>query len=137
MAVHIIKFLLTLISFLIGKRLDFLSRIRFGSATLQLGLLNCPGDFRPLIQAYRDLTTCCAAAIVKTSKGPSNGGLYTEEDWNDESQPDKEGGYRYSKVWGFAGEHMFHRNQFSVRGKRCAELLMHWLSASFIISRNI
>ena len=48
----------------------------------------------------------CAAAIVKTSKGPSNGKLYTEEDWNDESKPDKEGGYRYSKVWYLAGKFM-------------------------------
>lgn len=30
--------------------------------------------------------------------GPSNGKLYTEEDWNTESGPDKEGGYMYSKV---------------------------------------
>lgn len=35
---------------------------------------------------------------MKTSKGPHNGKLYTEEDWNDESKPDMEGGYRYSKV---------------------------------------
>ena len=30
--------------------------------------------------------------------GPSNGKVYTEEDWNTESGPDKEGGYMYSKV---------------------------------------
>ncbi len=30
--------------------------------------------------------------------GPSNGKLYTEEDWNTDSEADKEGGYMYSKV---------------------------------------
>ena len=30
--------------------------------------------------------------------GPSNGKLYTEEDWNTDSEADKEGGYAYSKV---------------------------------------
>ena len=80
---------------------------------------------------------CCAAAIVKTSKGPSNGKLYTEEDWNDESQPDKEGGYRYSKVGYFAGKALFHGNQFSAKNGMCVGLLMLWLSASFITLRNV
>lgn len=39
----------------------------------------------------------CAAAL-KMKAGPSNGKVYTEEDWNTESGPDKEGGYLYSKV---------------------------------------
>ena len=38
------------------------------------------------------------AAVVKTEAGPQSGKLYTEEDWNTESKPDKDGGYRYSKV---------------------------------------
>ena len=37
-------------------------------------------------------------AVAKKTAGPQNGKLYTEEDWNNESKPDKEGGYRYSKV---------------------------------------
>ena len=35
---------------------------------------------------------------MKMKAGPSNGKLYTEEDWNTDSGPDKEGGYMYSKV---------------------------------------
>ena len=35
---------------------------------------------------------------MKTEAGPQNGKVYTEEDWNTESKPDKAGGYRYSKV---------------------------------------
>lgn len=38
------------------------------------------------------------AAALKMKAGPSNGKLYTEEDWNTDSGPDKEGGYMYSKV---------------------------------------
>lgn len=38
------------------------------------------------------------AAAMKMKAGPNNGKVYTEEDWNTESGPDKEGGYLYSKV---------------------------------------
>lgn len=38
------------------------------------------------------------AAALKMKAGPSNGKLYTEDDWNTDSGPDKEGGYMYSKV---------------------------------------
>lgn len=38
------------------------------------------------------------AAALKMKSGPSNGKLYTEEDWNTDSEADKEGGYMYSKV---------------------------------------
>ena len=41
---------------------------------------------------------CCHAAALKMKNGPKNGKLYTEEDWNTDSQADKEGGYMYSKV---------------------------------------
>lgn len=37
------------------------------------------------------------AAVVKGRKGPSNGSVYTEEDWNDESSL-TESPYMYSKV---------------------------------------
>ena len=40
----------------------------------------------------------CCPAVAKKTAGPQNGKLYTEEDWNNESKPDQEGGYRYSKV---------------------------------------
>ena len=39
----------------------------------------------------------CTAAL-KMKSGPKNGKLYTEEDWNTDSEADKEGGYMYSKV---------------------------------------
>ncbi len=39
----------------------------------------------------------CCAAVVKNRKGPANGSLYTEEDWNDESSL-TESPYMYSKV---------------------------------------
>lgn len=39
----------------------------------------------------------CFAAVVKNKKGPSNGSLYTEEDWNDESSLTVSP-YMYSKV---------------------------------------
>ena len=41
---------------------------------------------------------CLFAAALKMKSGPSNGKLYTEEDWNTDSEADKEGGYMYSKV---------------------------------------
>eukprot|EP00891_Asterochloris_glomerata_P004943 jgi/Astpho2/4943/Aster-06679 len=46
----------------------------------------------------RVVLTSSFAAVAKQEKGPSNGKLYTEEDWNNESKPDKAGGYRYSKT---------------------------------------
>ena len=49
--------------------------------------------------AAADSSLHMCAAVAKQEKGPSNGKLYTEEDWNNESKPDKAGGYRYSKVW--------------------------------------
>ncbi len=56
----------------------------FGSSSI---LLHC------------DLIVCTAhAAALKMKSGPSNGKLYTEEDWNTDSEADKEGGYMYSKV---------------------------------------
>ena len=39
----------------------------------------------------------CCAAVVKNRKGPANGSLYTEEDWNDESSL-TQSPYMYSKV---------------------------------------
>lgn len=47
------------------------------------------------------------AAAMKMEAGPSNGKLYTEEDWNTESKADKEGGYMYSKVWLWHGVRPF------------------------------
>lgn len=38
------------------------------------------------------------AAMAKMEKGPANGKLYTDADWNNESKADKQGGYLYSKV---------------------------------------
>lgn len=46
----------------------------------------------------RVIQTSSFAAVAKKTAGPQNGKLYTEEDWNNESKPDKEGGYRYSKT---------------------------------------
>ena len=37
-------------------------------------------------------------AVVNSKKGPGNGSVYTEEDWNVESSVEDEP-YRYSKVW--------------------------------------
>lgn len=37
------------------------------------------------------------AAVVKSEKGPANGSLFTEEDWNDESSLNDQP-YRFSKV---------------------------------------
>ena len=47
---------------------------------------------------HTDVCACHHAAALKMKSGPANGKLYTEEDWNTESQADKEGGYMYSKV---------------------------------------
>ena len=47
---------------------------------------------------------CACAAIVKSAKGPSNGNLFTEEDWNDESSL-TEGPYSFSKVWHVSSMH--------------------------------
>ena len=38
------------------------------------------------------------AAVKSNEKGPSNGKLFTEEDWNVESKCDKAGAYSHSKV---------------------------------------
>ena len=38
------------------------------------------------------------AAVVKPSKGPSNGKVFTDQDWNDEAKADPETGYYLSKV---------------------------------------
>ncbi|KAL3160923.1 hypothetical protein ABBQ38_009315 [Trebouxia sp. C0009 RCD-2024] len=46
----------------------------------------------------RVVLTSSFAAALKMKAGPSNGKVYTEEDWNTESGPDKEGGYLYSKT---------------------------------------
>lgn len=45
---------------------------------------------------------CLTAAMVKTEKGPANGKLYTDADWNDESKADKATCYYLSKVNGAA-----------------------------------
>ena len=36
--------------------------------------------------------------MVKTQKGPANGKLYTDADWNDEAKPDQATCYYLSKV---------------------------------------
>ncbi|DBB08436.1 hypothetical protein WJX82_010444 [Trebouxia sp. C0006] len=46
----------------------------------------------------RVVLTSSFAAALKMKSGPSNGKLYTEEDWNTDSEADKEGGYMYSKT---------------------------------------
>ncbi|DBA85113.1 hypothetical protein WJX79_005505 [Trebouxia sp. C0005] len=46
----------------------------------------------------RVVLTSSVAAALKMKSGPSNGKLYTEEDWNTDSEADKEGGYAYSKT---------------------------------------
>ena len=45
----------------------------------------------------RVVLTSSFAAVVKGKKGPLNGKLFTEEDWNDESSLTDEP-YRFSKV---------------------------------------
>jgi nucleoside-diphosphate-sugar epimerase len=63
----------------------------------------------------RTVLTSSFASVVKEKAGPSNGNLYIEEDWNDESKPDMDGAhaYRYSKVtaektaWDIAKKHGF------------------------------
>lgn len=47
----------------------------------------------------RVVLTSSFAAVVKAKKGPANGKLFTEEDWNDESSLTDEP-YRFSKVGG-------------------------------------
>jgi len=46
----------------------------------------------------RVVLTSSLAAALKMKSGPKNGKLYTEEDWNTDSEADKEGGYMYSKT---------------------------------------
>ncbi|KAK9792717.1 hypothetical protein WJX73_002527 [Symbiochloris irregularis] len=59
----------------------------------------------------RVVLTSSFAAMVKVSKGPADGKLYRDTDWNDESKADKDGGYLYSKTvaektaWEFCKEH--------------------------------
>ncbi|KAK9792721.1 hypothetical protein WJX73_005793 [Symbiochloris irregularis] len=59
----------------------------------------------------RVVLTSSFAAMVKMEKGPADGKLYRDTDWNDESKADKEGGYLYSKTvaeklaWEFCKEH--------------------------------
>ncbi|EIE24719.1 NAD(P)-binding protein [Coccomyxa subellipsoidea C-169] len=45
----------------------------------------------------RIVVTSSFAAVVKSQKGPQNGSLFTEEDWNDESSLDDQP-YRFSKT---------------------------------------
>ncbi|KAK9812018.1 hypothetical protein WJX73_009173 [Symbiochloris irregularis] len=59
----------------------------------------------------RVVLTSSFAAMIKVDKGPANGKLYTDADWNDESKADKATCYYMSKAvaeqaaWQFAKEH--------------------------------
>lgn len=80
--------------------------------------------------------------------GPKNGKLYTEEDWNTDSEADQEGGYMYSKVlscclhsvvtrcWQPQVWHEFHLHHLASASKhyRVSEyaLLQTWLLAAFV-----
>lgn len=61
----------------------------------------------------RVVLTSSFAAALKMKNGPKNGKLYTEEDWNTDSEADKEGGYMYSKTvaekkaWELSKQHGF------------------------------
>ena len=51
-----------------------------------------------LLWVLTSTSSCSAAAMIKLEKGPSNGKLYTDKDWNDEATASKETGYYLSKV---------------------------------------
>lgn len=63
-----------------------------GTSTVLESVAKSKGTIRRVV-----LTSSFAAAL-KMKAGPSNGKLYTEDDWNTDSGPDKEGGYMYSKT---------------------------------------
>lgn len=71
---------------------------------------------------------CGCTAALKMKSGPSNGKVYTEEDWNTDSEPDKEGGYMYSKVLGL------HHGAIGVIPAACiCTVSIHWSAAQVTI----
>lgn len=57
-----------------------------------------PGECQYILGRSYLTVNAMDAAVLKLHKGPSNGKLWNEDDWNDESEADQAGGYMYSKV---------------------------------------